>query len=136
MGMHDVPAEAVIKRVAEELKKMERIKYPYPVPIKTGVCAERPPTQEDFWYVRCAAILRKLYLHGPLGTERLRTMFGGKRRRGHSPPKFRKAGGKFIRTMLQQMEAEGLVKTVKGKGRMLTPKGQSLLDRISGSIKK
>ncbi|NOZ81861.1 MAG: 30S ribosomal protein S19e [Candidatus Micrarchaeota archaeon] len=135
MGMHEVPADEAIKRIAEELKKMKNIKYPYPVPIKAGAYAERPPIQDDFWYIRCAAILRKLYLKGPLGTSRLRTMFGGKRRRGHKPPKFRKAGGKFIRTMLQQLEAEGLVKTVKGKGRIVTPKGQSFLDKIASSIK-
>lgn len=134
--MKNVPADKFIKGVAEELKKSENIKYPYSVPIKSGLSVERPPLQKDFWFIRSATVLRKIYLKGPIGTERLRTIFGGKRRRGHKPAHHRKAGGKFIRAMLQQLEKEGLIKNVKGKGRLITPKGQSFLSKIGKSVKK
>ncbi len=130
--------QKLIEKLTEELKKIDVIKYPYPVPIKTGACCERPPQQKDFWYTRCAAIMRQLYLHGPVGVSRLRTHFGKRRRRGHAPPKFMKAGGKFIRTMLQQLEAAGLAQKVEKprKGRVLTPKGISLLHRIAKEVCK
>jgi small subunit ribosomal protein S19e len=138
MDIRNVPPAKLINAVAEELKKFDCIKYPYKVPIKSGVCCERPFQQKDFWYIRSAAILRRLYLDGPVGVERLRTYFGKKRRRGHSPPKFMKAGGKFIRTMLQQLEEAGLVTKVDKprKGRVLTPKGQKFLHQIAKRLVK
>ena len=67
-----------------------------------------------------------------MGVQRLRTAFGGKRRRGHKPAHFKRAGGKVIRLMIQQLEKEGLItKTEKPKkGRIVTPKGQSILNKI------
>ncbi len=138
MDIRNVNPHRLVHAVAEELKKIDVIKYPYRVPIKTGVCCERPFQQKDFWYVRCAAIMRQLYLRGPLGVSRLRTHFGKRRRRGHAPAKHMKAGGKFIRTMLQQLEHAGLVKKVEKprKGRMLTPAGIRLLHQTAKKLVK
>jgi len=134
----EVPAQKLIAAIAEHLKKIDAIK-PHPAAgfVKSGVCAERPPEQPDFWYLRSAAILRKIYLTGPVGVRKLRTAYGSKRRRGHKPPHHRKAGGKFIRLMLQQLEKAGLVKNVEkpAKGRIITPKGQALLDKIASKVK-
>jgi len=47
---------------------------------------------------------------------------------------FKKAGGSIIRKALQQLEAAGLVCTIKGKGRILTPEGRSLLDRLANKL--
>lgn len=133
----EVPAQKLIALTAEQLKKVDEIR-PHPAAgfVKSGVCAERPPEQPDFWYLRSAAILRKIYLTGPVGVQRLRTAYGGKRRRGHKPARHKKAGGKFIRLMLQQLEKAGLVtKTEKPAGRAITPKGQKLLDRLASKVK-
>ncbi len=134
-----VEPQSLIVAVAEGLKKMEAIKpHPNSGFVKAGAYAERPPQQPDFWYFRSAAILRRIYLTGPVGTQRLRTAFGGKRRRGHKPAHHRKAGGKFIRAMLQQLEKAGLIKQVDkpAKGRMITPKGQQFLDKIATKLSK
>lgn len=137
MGIIEVPADKLIRGIAEELKKIDVVRYPYKIPIKSGLSTERPPLQKDFWYLRSAALLRKIYLYGPVGVQRLRTAYGGKRRRGHKPAHHRKAGGKFIRTMLQQLEQAGLVaKTEKPrKGRIVTPKGQKFLAQIAKNVK-
>lgn len=133
--VRDADPQKLIVMVAEELKKCPNIKPPgWATYTKTGVCAERPAEQPDFWWLRAAAILRRLYISGqPVGTQRLRTVFGSRRRRGHKPAHHRKAGGKMIRLMLQQLEAEGLIaKTEKPrKGRTIAPKGQSLLDSLA-----
>jgi small subunit ribosomal protein S19e len=137
--VRDVTADKLVPALAEALKKVEDIRpHPSAGLVKSGVNAERPPEQMDFWYLRSAAILRKIYLTGPVGTQRLRTVFGGKRRRGHKPPHVRKAGGKFIRLMLQQLEKAGFVSKAEKPpyGRFLTPKGQKFADRVAAKVGK
>ncbi len=115
------------EKLAEELKKMEKIKPPaWSNFVKTGPSRERPPDNPDWWFTRTASILRKL--KKPTGVSRLRTFYGGRKDRGMKPEKFYPGGGKIIRTALQQMEEAGLVKKVK-EGRTLTKKGQSLVDK-------
>ncbi|ADC64225.1 Ribosomal protein S19e [Ferroglobus placidus DSM 10642] len=134
--VYDVPPDKLIARVAEELKKMEEFTPPeWAKYVKTGVHKERAPEQEDWWYTRVAAIFRKVYTDGPVGIERLRTFYGGRKRRGVKPPKFRKGSGSIIRKALQQLEKAGFVQRTK-EGRIVTPKGRSFLDKIAAEIKK
>lgn len=138
MLIKEVPPQKLISKLADELKKIESIKPPPQAAfIKSGVCAERPPAQPDFWYLRSAAILRRIALKGPVGVQRLRTVFGGRKRRGHKPAHHRPAGGKFIRLMLQQLESAGFISKVEKprKGRALTAKGQAFLDKVLRGIK-
>jgi small subunit ribosomal protein S19e len=138
--MIDVPVQKLIEKLSEELKKNENIKPPdWSRFVKTGVSAERPPLQRDWWYLRSAAILRRVYMEGPVGVERFRTAFGGRRKMQHGKKTYhhRKAGGKIIRLMLQQLEKAGYVqKAAKPKsGRIVTPKGQKFLSKVSKEIK-
>ena len=133
----DVRADLLIDRVAEELKKLEEIRPPeWASLVKTGSHKQRPPQQEDWWYIRAASVLRTVYLHGPVGVERLRTKYGGRKDRGVRPEHFRKASGHIIRLVLQQLEQAGLVERVPGGGRKITKKGASLLDRKAAEILK
>lgn len=134
--VYDVNPQDLIDRAADELEenydaveKPEWAKY-----AKSGVHKERPPRQDNWWYLRSAAVLRKIYTDGPLGTERLRTIFGGKQRRGHQTEHFQQASGKVIRTILQQLEDAGLVELEDGEGRKITPDGQSFLDNLSKDV--
>lgn len=136
--MRDVPPQKLIEKLSEELKKNENIKPPeWSKYVKTGVSEERPPLQKDWWFLRTAAVLRRVDLRGPVGVQRLRTVFGGRRRRGHKPPEQRKAGGKIIRLILQQLESSGYIQKVEKprKGRIVTAKGQKLLSKIAKGIK-
>jgi len=133
----DVPADELIRRVARRLKEeYEQIRPPaWAFYAKTGAHKDRPPEDPDWWYVRAASILRKLYKAGePLGIETFRTIYGGRKNRGVKPERFAKAGGNAIRKILQQLEAAGLVAKVPGKGRVITPLGVSLLDRTAKEI--
>ena len=133
---YDIPPEILIKEVAEKLKKMEEFKPPiWADYVKTGVHKERAPEQQDWWYTRVAAVLRKVYIDGPVGIERLRTAYGGRKRRGSEPPKFRKGSGSIIRKALQQLENAGFVEKTK-KGRIVTKQGRSFLDKTAAEIKK
>ncbi len=132
--VYDVPADLLIQRVAEKLKDMvappEWAKY-----VKTGTHKQRAPQQKDWWYYRLASIFRRVYIDGPVGIERLRTYYGGRKRRGVKPPKFRKGSGAIIRTALHQLEQLGFVKKTR-EGRVVTPMGRSFLDRIAAEIKR
>lgn len=132
-----IPASKLVEKLSEELKKHDNIKTPdWALYIKTGVNIERPPVQPNWWYLRSAAVLRRIHVHGPIGVQRLRNALGSRKRRGHKPAHHAKAGGKIIRTMLQQLEKDGLVKKVERpkKGRLVTSKGQKLIDKVSKGI--
>ena len=125
----------LIMKIAERLKESKNIKMPeWAYYVRTSHGKDRPPVQSDWWYIRAAAILRKVALKGPIGTEKLRTLYGTKKNRGFKPEKFVKASGSITRKILQQLEAEGLiVQGQKGirKGRIITPKGVSFLTKIA-----
>ncbi len=128
----EASANHVIKKVAEELKKNPAIKTPdWVLSVKTGVSRERLPEQEDFWFVRCASILRSLYVHGKKGVRRLRHKYGGRSEHTVSRAHHAAGGGKIIRVALQQLEAAGLVKKEKTGGRVITNAGRALLDKAA-----
>lgn len=132
----EVPADLLIKRVAEKLKGIAQIKPPvWAYFVKTGVHKEKPPEDPDWWYVRAASMMRKMYKSNePIGIETFRTIYGGRQNRGSAPEHFRKASGSIARKILQQLEAAGLVVKVPGKGRTLSPMGRSLLDKTAKEI--
>lgn len=133
------PAQ-LISQAAEELKKQKLVQPPdWSKFVKTGHHKERLPDQPDWWYHRSAALLKSIHKLGPVGTQKLRIKYGGGKRRGHKPVHFYKASGSIIRKILQQLETAGLLKQAeKGthKGRILTPKGISFLDKIAVQISK
>jgi small subunit ribosomal protein S19e len=137
----DVPGNELIPKVKDELKKIEQLKpLIWSKFVKTGSAKKKPPENDEFWYWRAASMLRQLYIQGkPVGIQRLRTKYGSKNDKGRKPARFRKCGGSIIRKLLQQLETAGLVKksTEQGKkGRILTPKGKSLLDKEAAKISK
>lgn len=134
----EVDAQKFNSMLKEELKKVKEIAPPaWSQFVKSGVNRERIPLQDDFWYVRTASVLRRLYLDNSTGVERLRSYFGGKKRRGHKPARFRKASGSIIRKIVQQLETAGLVEKNANKvGRKLAPAGRKLLDKIAYEVSK
>lgn len=138
--VYDVEPTELIEKMSNKFKEMPELKKPeWANLVKTGVSKERTPTNPDWWYLRQASILRKVTILGPIGVEKLRTKYGSKKRRGHKGQHFEKASGKVIRTILQQLEKADLIReTEKGvhKGRIATPKGISLIDKIVIEMKK
>jgi len=133
-----VPAADFIKALSEELKKTytEAIHAPpWGEFVKTGAHRTRPPTQRDWWYTRCASLLRKLYVKNPIGVSRLRFEYGGPSQKDVTPNRHTKGSGSIIRKLLQQLEGAGLVEKKETDGRKLTTKGTSLLDRVAHKVR-
>src|SRR3989441_7189773 len=99
----EVPANELIDRLAKHLKEnvSEISPPPWSEYAKTGAHKERPPQDPDWWYARCASLLRKLYVHGPVGVSRLRVQYGGNVGKGDPPQHHGRAGGSAIRDALQ-----------------------------------
>jgi small subunit ribosomal protein S19e len=81
-------------------------------------------------------LLRKLYLHGPIGISRLRVEYGGRKRKGRRIEHVKPSGGSSIREPLQQLEKAGLVTHVEKDGRKLTKDGVSLLNKLAAQTLK
>jgi small subunit ribosomal protein S19e len=137
MNIREVPAGKLIAKSAERLKGMEAVKPPeWSRFVKTGAHNERVPQQDDWWFTRAAAVLRKVGLEGAIGVERLRKEYGGRKNRGHKPERKGKASGAVIRNVLKQLEAAGLLEKQKAKGRKLSGKGISFLSESAKEIRE
>lgn len=120
-----------VELVAQKLKENKSVQPPeWAGFVKTGNHKQRPPIQEDWWYFRCAALLQSIHRLGPVGVQKLRTKYGGRKNRGFKPEHHVKGSGSVIRKALQQLEKANLIKqTVIGnhKGRVVTKEGNELL---------
>lgn len=137
--IYDVPQNELVERVAQKLKSNSKITPPaWAAYAKTGVSRERPPMRADWWQVRTAAVLLKIYKKGPIGVSKLRTYYGSKKNRGVKPEIFRKGSGNIIRKALQQLDAAGFTKKAESgvhKGRVLTKEGKLFLESVSQDLK-
>jgi len=134
-SVYKLKADEFNTKLAEALKQIPEFKQPeWSFFVKSGSSKQRPPQETDFWFKRAASILRQAYIKKIIGVNRLRTRYGSKKNRGMKPEKFKKAGGKIIRVILQQTEAAGLLEKYnepgKKAGRKLTDKGKELLESI------
>ena len=134
--VYDIPADMLIKKLTEILKS-EYINPPTWISfVKTGVHADKPPQKVDWWYTRCASILRKIYLNGPISIADMRSIYGGGKARGYGIASHRYAGGAIIRNAVHGLEKLGYVEKVEKKGRIVTKQGMKKLDNISTEILK
>ena len=135
--VYDVPAKELIDALAKKLQSEKEIVPPdWSKYARTGVHKEKTPIDKNWWYIRCASILRKIYVNHSIGIEHLRSEYGGREDRGSKRYKVRSGSGSIVRKTLQQLEKAGYVTRIKGKGRVLTPKGKSFLDNTSNEVIK
>ena len=132
--LYDVPPDALIAKVAEQLRSDGNVNPPaWAAEVKTGTHNQFAPVQDGWWYTRCAAVLRKVAVNGPVGIMRLRTAYGGRKNRRDRPDRFAAGSGSILREALQQMEQAGIIsKSVRG--RSVTPKGHAMLDAAARDI--
>jgi small subunit ribosomal protein S19e len=132
-----VPYELFIQRLSSYL----RVEYDPIKPTswaqfaKTSAQKERAPQDPNWWYIRTASILRKIYVNGPIGVARLKSQYGGRKSKSSKPYHKYKGGGSIIRKVLQQLEESGLIEQKDSEGRVVTSKGEALLDSLASEIK-
>lgn len=135
---HDVPASKFIEKLAKYLKEnVDEVQPPaWATVAKTGSHVEKQPQNQYWWYTRSASILRKVYVHGPIGLEKLRADYGGRKGFTVKPNHASKAGGSNVRKSLQQLEMAGLVEKASIKGRVMSPKGRKVLQDVAEDLHK
>ena len=133
--VYDVPADELISRLTNVLKNEEIPAPNWAMFVKTGAHAEKPPQKSDWWYTRCASILRKIYLHGPLTVNDLRTIYGdGKRKMYYGARHHKDASGAVIRNAIHGLEKLGYLEKVEKKGSVISRQGMQKLDKLSTEI--
>ncbi|MFC2143171.1 40S ribosomal protein S19 [Candidatus Aenigmatarchaeota archaeon] len=134
MKIFDVSAEELSNKLAEELSS--KMKQPeWSLFVKTGTSRQRPPEQKNWYFIRSGTILKRIYINGPVGVERLRSYFGSSKNLGHQPSHFKKAGGKIIRSIIQELEKLGYIEVAKNKkGRVTTKAGREFVNKVVDSI--
>jgi small subunit ribosomal protein S19e len=134
---NDVPANLLIERLASKLSSVEAIKQPdWAKFAKTGSHREKGPARNDWWIIRVAAVLRKVYLNGPIGVERLSAEYGGRCDHGSAPYHAVRGSRAVARAVVKQLEAGKLIKIERGRGRSVTSTGQALIDNTSHEVLK
>jgi len=139
---NDIPADILIDGLVEKLSSLDSIVEPdWAAFVKTGTHRERPPTQDNWWTIRSAAILRKVAFKGPIGTNHMAQEFGGPRDRGVKPNRAAAGSRNIARTILQQLSESGLIISsfnnagTVNLGKILTPEGHKLVNDVAHSVR-
>eukprot|EP00052_Salpingoeca_macrocollata_P030407 m.319421 g.319421 ORF g.319421 m.319421 type:complete len:142 (-) comp23151_c0_seq1:111-536(-) len=133
--VRDVPAEKFVPAYAALLKRTGKLEVPKWVDVvKTGAHKELGPYDQDWFYIRCAAIARHLYLRSGVGIGALKKVYGGKKRRGTRPSHFNLGSGSIARHALKALEGIKVLEKADEGGRRITRIGQRDLDRIAQQV--
>ncbi|BGO92500.1 hypothetical protein NBRC10512_000415 [Rhodotorula toruloides] len=134
--VRDVTAEAFIAAYSSHLKRSGKLEVPVWVDVvKTGTGKELAPYDQDWYYVRAAAVARHIYLRKHVGVGALQKLHGGSVNRGNRPSLHRDGSGSVERKILQSLEKIGVLEkdTARG-GRRISVDGQRDLDRIATAV--
>ena len=88
-----------------------------------------PPLDPDWYYVRAASIMRKIYLNGGIGVGALAHWYGQAKSTKSRPEHFVPAARGLIRHILRNLQAVNLVEEAEKGGRRVTPEGQKVRTR-------
>merc|ERR1712079_553298 len=102
---------------------------------KTATHKQMPPADDDWFYIRTAAIARQLYIKGTVGVGRMSVIYGSSANRGFRPSHTHKGNGHIARLAFQELEKMKLVEKAE-KGRKLSKDGQRDMDRVAASLVK
>ncbi|KAL1505801.1 hypothetical protein ABEB36_005278 [Hypothenemus hampei] len=134
--LKDVDQHKFVKAFAQFLKKTGKLRVPEWVDlVKTSRAKELAPYDPDWYYIRCAAVLRHAYIRSPLGVGSVMKIFGTRKRNGTKPSHFCRSAGNIARKSLQSLEALKLIEKSPDGGRHLTQQGRRDVDRIAAQIK-
>ncbi|KAL1505800.1 hypothetical protein ABEB36_005277 [Hypothenemus hampei] len=134
--LKDVDQHKFVKAFAQFLKKTGKLRVPEWVDlVKTSRAKELAPYDPDWFHIRCAAILRHIYIRSPVGVGSITKIFGTRKRNGTKPSHFCRSAGSIARKSLQSLEALKLIEKSPDGGRKLTQQGRRDVDRIAAQIK-
>ncbi|MCL4322967.1 MAG: 30S ribosomal protein S19e [Candidatus Thermoplasmatota archaeon] len=121
-------------KLSEEFSKNKKIEVPeWAEFLKSGLHREKSWIQEDWYYRRLASTLRKVYVRGNIGIQRLSEEYGGKKDGGSKPYHPVSGSRSIVRHVLNELQSLGLV-VKKESGRSISPKGEAMLQKASRNV--
>ncbi|KAI5171417.1 small subunit ribosomal protein S19e [Nematocida sp. LUAm3] len=141
MKVEEVCPQKYIEVLSKALKEEKKVERPAEADyIKTGHGKELAPSNPDWYHIRAASILRKLYIeqlknsdkmkHG-FGTLWFAKVYGGAKNNGHKPSHTVTGSKSLVRGILQALESSQLVTKIPKGGRKLTSNGISYMETIA-----
>merc|ERR1711879_84672 len=132
----DVNQSDFVTAFAAFLKKSGKVTVPkWSDFAKAATFKQMPPADDDWFYVRTAAVARQLYIKGTVGTGRMSVIYGGSANRGFRPSHTRGGNGHIARCAFQELEKLKMVEKAD-KGRKLSKQGQQDMDRVASQLVK
>jgi len=133
--VNNVDQSQLVVAAAAFLKKSGKLSIPeFSDLTKTGTHKELGPVSPDWYFIRCAAVARHVYVRSPVGVGALTKIFGGKKNNGCAPGHWRKGSPGLARRSLQSLEAFKWLEKDPNGGRKLTSQGRRDLDRIAAQV--
>lgn len=135
--VRDVDAAKFVKAYAAHLKRGGKLTVPTWVDlVKTATHKELAPYDHDWFFTRCAAVARHLYVRPGAGVGALACVFGGRKNNGVRPSRHSDASSSVIRKALQALEKLNVIEQDGKGGRKISSTGQRDLDRVAGLLAK
>ena len=130
--IRDVRAGRWVKTMAAHFKQEGKIFVPNCTELmKTSHGRERAPQNADWYYIRCAAVLRAIYLRPGTGYGGMSKRFGNKKNRGSQPEITTKSSRGLLHWCCRSLEGLKLVAKGKESGRVVTKEGRKKADTIA-----
>ena len=133
--VRDVNGWRFVKALARHFKQEGKLFVPRCTEIvKTSHGRERAPQNEDWYYIRCAAVLRALYLRPGQGYGGLSKRFGIKKNRGSQPEITTRGARGLLHWACRSLEGLKLVTKGKESGHVVTKEGRKKADTIAFNV--
>lgn len=139
-GIKDCKPDVFVAKLAAHLKN-ERKLTPgaWTIFAKTAAAKVISPTDQDWYYIRAASMLRQAYNKGSLGTNACRNLYGCAKNGKSVPHHFSLASGKIHREILRGLVSAGYMKVEDRNDqcprRVLSPQGKRALEQLAHSLK-
>ena len=133
--VRDVNSWRWIKAAAKHFKSEGKLFVPNCTElVKTSHGRDRAPQNVDWYYIRCAAVLRAIYLRPGQGTGGLSKRFGIKKNRGSRPEITTRASRGLLHWCCRSLEGLKLLAKGKESGRVVTKEGRKKVDTIAFNV--
>ncbi|EPY30128.1 small subunit ribosomal protein S19e [Strigomonas culicis] len=138
--LRDVNAWRWIKTAAAHFKREGKIMVPNCTEImKSSHGRERAPQNKDWYYIRCAAVLRALYLRPGEGYGGLSKRFAKKKNNGSRPEHTVRAATGLLHWACKSLSKLGLLEKVNDSegnpnGQRVTKKGRKVVDSLAFQV--
>ena len=133
--MRDVSSWKWVRAMAAHFKQEGKLFVPSCTElIKTSHGRDRAPQNPDWYYIRCAAVLRRIYMRPGTGTGGLSKPFGNKKNRGSQPEITTRAARGLLHWCCKSLEGLKLIQKGKTSGRCVSKLGRQKADTIASNL--